>query len=121
MPLVVECLCNHCSQPIQFRPAEAGSTVECPHCHMETTLFVPPKAPRPPEPPARPAPEPSLTKCSDCQTAISRRAVVCPACGAIPSLFRVGWYTFVVMGVISIIGVVFWLAFLFVAKFFVAL
>ena len=35
--------CQHCEQPLSFTAAEAGQTVACPTCFMETVLFAPPK------------------------------------------------------------------------------
>jgi len=46
------CPCNNCSGHIQFEVIQAGQTVECPHCKLETLLFIPPSA----IPPKLPAP-----------------------------------------------------------------
>jgi hypothetical protein len=35
------CLCNNCSGHIQFEVIQAGQTIECPHCKLETLLYVP--------------------------------------------------------------------------------
>jgi len=37
----VECKCNNCSGSLAFSDELAGQTVECPHCHLETVLFIP--------------------------------------------------------------------------------
>lgn len=113
MPFKVNCKCQHCDQAIEFDRSQVGNIVTCPGCGSETTLFMPPE-PRRPAP--RAEPEPVLDECSDCRAAISRRAVFCPSCGAIPSLWRVGWYVFVVMGVLGIIGFVFWIVFAIIMK-----
>ena len=34
------CRCNVCSQPIEFERHRAGQTVVCPHCQMETRLYL---------------------------------------------------------------------------------
>lgn len=47
MDTEVKCNCQHCNQHITFAPAQAGQTVKCPHCNLETRLFIPPPAPRP--------------------------------------------------------------------------
>ena len=36
-----KCPCSICSQPISFPEAMTGQAVECPHCKMETILFIP--------------------------------------------------------------------------------
>jgi DNA-directed RNA polymerase subunit RPC12/RpoP len=36
-----KCKCQHCSQGIQFEVSQAGQTVTCPNCGMETVLFIP--------------------------------------------------------------------------------
>ena len=49
-----KCPCNNCSGHIEFDTAEAGSTVTCPHCGVDTALFVP-QVPFPPQPKPRTA------------------------------------------------------------------
>lgn len=39
------CSCQHCNYRIQFDIQHAGSSVGCPHCGTDTTLFVPPHKP----------------------------------------------------------------------------
>jgi hypothetical protein len=36
-----KCNCVNCSGHIEFEATQAGSTVTCPHCNLETTLFIP--------------------------------------------------------------------------------
>lgn len=36
------CTCNSCSGHLEFDPANAGETVQCPHCGVDTVLLVPP-------------------------------------------------------------------------------
>ena len=36
-----KCLCNHCSGNIEFDSEHAGQMVACPHCGLETKLYVP--------------------------------------------------------------------------------
>jgi hypothetical protein len=48
-----KCLCNHCSGHIEFDSEHAGQLVTCPHCGLETKLFIPspvsePKQQQPP-------------------------------------------------------------------------
>ena len=47
-----KCLCNLCNQPLEFPSEMAGETVECPHCKMDTKLFIPvsPITPKPKSP-----------------------------------------------------------------------
>src|SRR5207245_882443 len=40
--MFAKCPCNNCSEHLEFDESDAGSTVTCPHCGLETTLFVPP-------------------------------------------------------------------------------
>lgn len=35
------CPCNNCSGKLEFESAHAGETIQCPHCGMETVLFIP--------------------------------------------------------------------------------
>jgi hypothetical protein len=41
-----KCKCQNCSQPISFPAEGAGTTIPCPHCGLDTILFIPP----PPKP-----------------------------------------------------------------------
>jgi len=40
-PRYVTCPCQHCSGHIEFDASHAGTSVACPHCGLETKLFVP--------------------------------------------------------------------------------
>ena len=35
------CSCNICSGKLEFDPANTGETIQCPHCGMDTVLFIP--------------------------------------------------------------------------------
>ena len=37
----VSCACDACSGTLEFEVSNAGSTIACPHCGMETLLFIP--------------------------------------------------------------------------------
>jgi len=50
--LWVTCNCNVCSGTLEFEAVHAGTTVQCPHCGMETVLFAPIE--RVSEPPTKP-------------------------------------------------------------------
>jgi hypothetical protein len=39
------CNCNTCSGGIEFEDSQTGSTVQCPHCGIETILFIPKSPP----------------------------------------------------------------------------
>jgi len=58
------CRCQHCDGGVEFEISRAGESVVCPHCQMETVLFVPPAGSTPPELVQKPAPKktPSLPK-----------------------------------------------------------
>jgi hypothetical protein len=45
-----KCNCNHCNQPISFPVEGVGQTIACPHCGIETILFIPPEPPKPKPP-----------------------------------------------------------------------
>jgi len=49
---VTKCLCNVCSGVIKFDLADAGQTINCPHCGMETVLFARAVEDQPAAPPA---------------------------------------------------------------------
>src|ERR1035438_1871218 len=36
-----KCNCQHCSGHISFPMEMAGQTISCPHCQLETLLFIP--------------------------------------------------------------------------------
>lgn len=36
-----KCHCRNCDGHIEFDPSAAGQTATCPHCGMDTTLFIP--------------------------------------------------------------------------------
>ncbi len=44
---LVTCHCNHCSGHIEFASEGAGQSIVCPHCGIETVLYVP-QVPTPP-------------------------------------------------------------------------
>ena len=39
MPFI-KCLCTSCSGHIEFEESDAGKTVACPHCELDTVLYV---------------------------------------------------------------------------------
>jgi len=45
----VKCPCNNCSEVIEFSASRAGEVMPCPHCGLDTKLFIhrPPLVPRP--------------------------------------------------------------------------
>ncbi len=52
----MNCKCQNCPGEITFPSEDAGQTVICPHCQMETMLFIPP----PPKPQSEQAAPPKL-------------------------------------------------------------
>jgi DNA-directed RNA polymerase subunit RPC12/RpoP len=45
MPQLVTCPCQHCNGKLEFDPAtlsEENKKITCPHCSLDTILFVPP-------------------------------------------------------------------------------
>ena len=62
--MITKCSCNNCSEHLEFDESAAGSTVACPHCGMDTVLFIPPVErakgkPEPTPPPSQPIPSPT--------------------------------------------------------------
>ena len=58
---LAKCSCSHCEGHLEFDTAHAGERVACPHCGMETLLYIPdtanpPPASSPAPPRAAPAP-----------------------------------------------------------------
>jgi DNA-directed RNA polymerase subunit RPC12/RpoP len=45
-----KCKCTNCSQPISFPEEGEGTTIVCPHCGLDTILFIPPPPPKPETP-----------------------------------------------------------------------
>lgn len=41
METEAKCKCNTCSQPISFPVTMAGQMTDCPHCNLQTLLFIP--------------------------------------------------------------------------------
>jgi DNA-directed RNA polymerase subunit RPC12/RpoP len=58
------CPCNNCSDNLEFDSAHVGETVVCPHCQLDTVLFIPqvPVDSQPSEPEAAPKPKPKRAK-----------------------------------------------------------
>lgn len=69
------CPCNVCSQKIEFDPSRAGETIPCPHCGMETRIFITNR-------PAVAHHPVNLRPCPDCGREVSLNAASCPHCGA---------------------------------------
>lgn len=60
MPVTITCPCQHCDGRIEFSSEnfQTGMKHDCPHCGMETTLFIPHRMPPKPEMNLQPAPNP---------------------------------------------------------------
>jgi len=54
---LAKCLCMYCSGKIEFETDHAGESIICPHCQLETKLYVP--TPKAPTPSNAPTPRPS--------------------------------------------------------------
>lgn len=57
MSFEAKCNCQHCNQHIAFTTEQAGQTVACPNCRMDTRLFIPPSQNPKPEKPKIVMPE----------------------------------------------------------------
>jgi hypothetical protein len=40
--MLAKCNCNNCSTHLEFDPQNAGQSILCPKCGIETTLYLPP-------------------------------------------------------------------------------
>jgi hypothetical protein len=58
MPAFVTCRCHYCDGHIEFDASSAGEAIPCPHCGLETTLYVP-QTPLPGPPVTGSPPSPS--------------------------------------------------------------
>jgi DNA-directed RNA polymerase subunit RPC12/RpoP len=58
------CPCNNCSGNLEFDAARVGETAKCPHCGMDTVLFIPqvPVDSPPSKPELAPKPKPNKAK-----------------------------------------------------------
>jgi hypothetical protein len=69
-PRFEKCFCQYCNGHIEFDASHAGEIVACPHCGLETKLYVPqaplPETPEPksPSPPFLEPTKPAATKTS---------------------------------------------------------
>ena len=43
--MFVKCKCNNCSEHLEFDQANVCKTIQCPHCGMDTVLFIPGMSP----------------------------------------------------------------------------
>ena len=78
-----KCLCNNCSEHLSFDGAMAGQTVECPHCHMGTILYIPPPVPSvrsPAPPPPHPIAERAVEAMEKVASAVAEGR--CPKCNS---------------------------------------
>src|SRR6266436_22576 len=39
--MLIKCICTNCAGHLEFEEESAGETIECPHCHFETVLYLP--------------------------------------------------------------------------------
>lgn len=117
--MIAKCPCEHCGVNIEFATEEflSGSSVKCPECGKETTLYVSPQAKPTPksessaesQPPPKPPTQVSsknLRVCKDCGKSISVHAELCPHCGA-SFKKRHGVFFYVFWGVVSLFATVF--------------
>lgn len=84
-PNFVKCKCQHCNGVIEFDASQieatgnfggqiTGQTIPCPHCGMDTILFVPQNE-------NAVKYNPNLQPCPTCKNQVSVTANTCPKCG----------------------------------------
>jgi hypothetical protein len=88
--------CPNCGGGIEYQSDFAGADISCPHCNQAFAL--------PPAPPVlTPTPRNKrMGVCFDCNREVSRRADVCPHCGA-PMKAKKGVFYYVFVGTVSLI------------------
>src|ERR1035438_1411990 len=84
-PILIKCPCRNCDGPLEFEASAAGQTVSCPHCEVDTLLYIPGNKKLLPTPIA-PLPPSRLRPCPDCGRALSPSAHTCPNCGYVTRL-----------------------------------
>jgi hypothetical protein len=120
--MITNCECQHCRGKIEFDVSEfelnsetshrrLGQTVDCPHCHQPTQIYinkadfiVPTIQPQPVADPIAP-----MIPCSVCGNKISRTAWFCFKCGEFHfGLFKIVWlvvcYVAVIGAILGFIG-----------------
>lgn len=55
IPAFSKCACQMCNAHLEFETARAGETATCPHCNLDTILFIPRTNPGKPRPDFIPA------------------------------------------------------------------
>jgi len=84
------CKCNHCDGNIEFEAHNAGTTVVCPHCGLETSLFEPNSGKKEHDS----GPGTIIGKCDHCEGKLRFKAskigqiINCPHCGKSTTLFE---------------------------------
>lgn len=88
--MTAKCPCEHCGVNIEFSTEEfqSGSTVACPTCGKDTSLYISPQA-KPPQPLAavRPLNDEARCNCQRCGKSLAfpphmvGQDVTCPHCG----------------------------------------
>ena len=101
--MIAKCLCNNCGGHLEFESSNAGQRVDCPHCGVETLLYVQ-QAPLPRSQPPPATKSKRLAGCPECGHQISRKAEHCPGCGA---RLRAPWFARVVFKAALGIAVIF--------------
>jgi hypothetical protein len=124
--MTANCPCQSCGANLEFEAGDfqlveetihrkIGQTIECPHCHQQTQIYInkysPPKSSKPPIQPGN-----LLVTCNICGNQISRSAWFCFNCGQFHAgLFGIVWrivcYAAFTSAVLGLIG---WLIFLFI-------
>ncbi len=39
--MLIKCICTNCAGHLEFEEDSAGETIQCPHCHFDTVLYLP--------------------------------------------------------------------------------
>jgi hypothetical protein len=97
---LIKCRCRHCDGPLEFdlTAIPAGTSIACPHCGLETTLFVPQdQKPKP----LTDKPRPPASQQIAIQSAVRPIESVLEEIGGV--FYAFGWIGAVISGIVAVI------------------
>lgn len=85
--MLLKSSCRYCGTTLEFNAEQVGQSIACPKCERETKLIAPPKEWTLKLGFGKPISK--FATCADCGAQVSRRALMCPNCGAAHARFSV--------------------------------